>query len=158
MLITPHVLAGTAIGLAVGNPVAGFVLGVTSHFVLDAVPHTDPGTWHYNEAFSTHSLDIRDFTTAGLDVASAVFGFALLSGSAPLLAAGPIAGAIGGALPDLFVVLGLLFKKLPTWKGLKWYYDLVEKYHYTARPSQWVLGVVTQLAVIAGALVFILSR
>ncbi len=158
MLITPHVLAGTAIGLAVGNPAAGFVLGVASHFVLDAVPHTDPGTWHYNEAFSTHSLDIRDFTTASLDVASAVFGFALLSGSAPLVAAAPIAGAIGGALPDLFVVLGLVFKKLPSWKPVKWYYDLVETYHYTARPSQWVLGVVTQLAVIVGSVAFILGR
>lgn len=158
MLITPHILAGTALGLAVGNPVAGFALGLASHFILDAVPHVDPGTWHYYEPFSTHGLDVRDFTTGLLDVAAATFGFLVLSGHAPIAAAAPIAGAIGGALPDSLVLVGLFFKELPKKKGIKWYYDLVEKYHYTAKPSQWVLGVATQFAVILGSVWFILVR
>ena len=158
MLITPHILAGTAIGLAVGNPAAGFVLGVASHYLLDSVPHVDPGTWHMEKTIAEHGLEARDYATILLDVAAALFGFVALSGAAPIMAAGPIAGAIGGALPDTLVAVALVFPKFPKWKGLKWYHDLIEKFHYTAKPSQWILGVATQLAVIIGSVWFILAR
>lgn len=149
MYITPHVLTGTAIGVATGNPVAGFLLGMASHYVLDAVPHTDSGTWHFYEPFSTHKVDARDLTLGILDIAAAFFGFLALSSVAPLVAAAPIAGAIGGALPDAFVLLGLFWPASTKWKGLKWYFDLVEKYHRTAKPNEFVLGIVTQVVTIA---------
>ncbi|MEK7184485.1 MAG: hypothetical protein AAB701_03145 [Patescibacteria group bacterium] len=157
MYITPHVLTGTALGVAVGNPVAGFFLGVASHFVLDAIPHTDSGTWHFYEPFSSHSVDARDLTLGVIDIALAFFGFLALISYAPLVAAGPIAGAIGGALPDAFVLLGLFVPGSSKWKGFKWYFDLVEKYHYTARPHQFVLGVVTQLVTIGGVVWYLLG-
>lgn len=157
MLITPHAFAGAAIGVATGNPILGFGLGLASHFVLDAVPHTDPGTWHFYEPFNTHELDARDFTTGIVDVSIATLGLVALSGVTPIAAAAPVAGIVGGVLPDTFVVIGLFFPKFPKMKFIKWYYDLVEKYHYTARPKQWVLGVVTQLVVILGALWYLFA-
>ena len=39
MLVTNHVLSGAAIGAAVRRPVPAFLLGVASHFALDAAPH-----------------------------------------------------------------------------------------------------------------------
>ena len=149
MLSTPHLLAGTAIGLAVGNPVAGFVLAVASHFLLDAIPHTDPGTWHYGEDMKKFRLHGGDYATGIIDSIVAVGAFLALSHTSPLMAAAPIAGAIGGVLPDSLVYLGIMFRGIHEWPGIKQYNALIHPIHYTARPNQWVLGVVTQLAVIA---------
>lgn len=41
MLLTPHVVAGVAIGSAIHNPVLAIPLAFLSHFFLDAVPHWD---------------------------------------------------------------------------------------------------------------------
>ena len=147
MLITPHILLGTALGVAVGNPVAGFALGVASHYILDAVPHTDSGTWHFYEPFASHSLDARDFTMGILDAAAAFFGFLALSSVAPIVASGPIAGAIGGALPDGVMLISLFAPKFNNFPGMKHYNAFVKKFHYTAPPKLWALGIVTQLAV-----------
>jgi len=91
MLITNHVLSGALIGAAVRRPVPAFLLGVASHFVLDAVPHW--GNWR----------DSRQF----LQVAMAD-GLAGLAAMAVLAAASPpsrraavTAGMAGAALPDL---------------------------------------------------------
>ena len=51
MLRTPHFLAGATIGYFV--PIAGpaVLIALVSHFVLDAVPHTDTiGGYHINKA------------------------------------------------------------------------------------------------------------
>ncbi len=91
VLITNHVLSGALIGAAVRRPVPAFLLGVASHFVLDAVPHW--GDWR----------DSRQF----LQVAMAD-GLAGLAAMAVLAAASPpsrrasvTAGMAGAALPDL---------------------------------------------------------
>ncbi|MFH1889977.1 MAG: hypothetical protein ABIJ91_00145 [Candidatus Kuenenbacteria bacterium] len=39
MYLTVHASAGILIGSQVGNPWLAFILGVLSHFVLDAIPH-----------------------------------------------------------------------------------------------------------------------
>ncbi len=149
MLITPHVAVGAAIGVATGDPIAGFAGGVASHFVLDAIPHTDPGTWHFYEDFSTHDLHAGDFTLGIVDVAVAVFGYVWLAGVAPLATLPSILGAMGGALPDALVLVGLFYPKATKSRFLKGYYELVEKYHRTARPNQWILGIVTQIVAVA---------
>lgn len=41
MLLTPHVVAGVAIGSAIHNPVLAIPLAFLSHFFLDAIPHWD---------------------------------------------------------------------------------------------------------------------
>ena len=41
MFLTPHVVAGVAIGSAIYNPVLAIPLAFLSHFFLDAVPHWD---------------------------------------------------------------------------------------------------------------------
>lgn len=39
MLITNHVAAGAVVGALAPGPVSAFVVGVASHFVMDALPH-----------------------------------------------------------------------------------------------------------------------
>jgi len=46
MTITPHLLAGAALATTTSNVFVAFLLGFLLHFVLDAIPHIDPGTFH----------------------------------------------------------------------------------------------------------------
>lgn len=39
MLATNHVLAGTAIGLTISNPIVSIPLALTSHIIMDLIPH-----------------------------------------------------------------------------------------------------------------------
>ncbi len=157
MLITPHILAGTAIGAAVGNPVAGFALGLVSHYVLDVIPHTDSGTWHYHDGLHSRTLDARDFTVAIVDTSAAFFGMLALAGHAPIIAAAPLAGAFGGLLPDLVMLFGLFVPKFAAWKGVAWYYKFQDTVHYTAKPHQWFVGILTQVVVIGAAVWYLLA-
>lgn len=159
MLITPHVLVGAAVGVASGNPVVGFLGGVASHFILDAIPHTDPGIWHFEDAFP-YKVDERDLTVAFADMSLAIFLTLYLAGTAPLIAAAPLAGIAGGVLPDVIGVLPLFFPRVATLPILSRYYALNEKIQAkaTARPAQWIQGVLTQIATIAIAIWFLTNH
>lgn len=156
MLNTPHVLTGAAIGVATGNPFVAFFGAIVAHYVLDAVPHTDPGTWHMNEPypFKPHAADMA---LGFLDVFVAFYLFVYLSGHAPLIAGAPIAGVIGGILPDIFGIAPLFVPRLATLKGYDTFLEFSMKLHRTARPNQWPLGVVTQLVVIVVAVWYLLG-
>lgn len=91
MLVTTHVMVGTVIGARTRNPATAYGLGVLSHFVLDAVPH-----WGSD---GDHDEFMRVAVRDGLG------GLAALAAVATLSPAGSrrsvLAGAIGGATPDL---------------------------------------------------------
>lgn len=159
MLLTPHVLVGAAVGVAVGNPILGFVGGVASHFVLDAIPHTDPGTWHFEDAFP-FKIDERDLTVAFADMALVIGSVLYLAGTAPLIAAGPIAGMLGGLLPDVVGLSPLFFPRLASVPGLRNYFAFNERLQSksTAKPNEWIRGTLTQLAACGLAVWFLLNR
>ncbi|MBI2589953.1 hypothetical protein HYW32_02955 [Candidatus Berkelbacteria bacterium] len=156
MLLTPHILVGATVGVVAQDPVVGFLGGVASHFVLDAITHTDPGTWHFDEPFP-QKLDERDLTVGFTDAAVAFFSFLLLAGVAPLVAPGPLAGALGGLLPDVIGLAPLFIPKLATVKGLDRYYAFTHRIHRTAPPSKWLLGIFTQIIVIGFAVWYLLG-
>jgi hypothetical protein len=91
MLLTNHVLSGAVIGAVVRRPVPAFVLGVASHFALDAVPHW--GNW---------KGDTRKFLRVavpdGLTALAAMAAFAAAAPPQRRLAV--TAGMFGAALPD----------------------------------------------------------
>jgi hypothetical protein len=92
MLVTNHVLAGAAVGAVLRRPVASFVVGVASHFVMDAIPHWGVDLGDHDHFFR---IAVRD----GL---SGLTALGLLATLAP----GPkrvsvLAGAAGAAFPDL---------------------------------------------------------
>jgi hypothetical protein len=91
MLLTNHVLSGAVIGAVVRRPVPAFVLGVASHFALDAVPHW--GDWKEdNRKF------LRVAVPDGLTALAAMAVFAAAAPPQRRLAV--TAGMIGAALPD----------------------------------------------------------
>jgi hypothetical protein len=92
MLVTNHVLSGAVIGaVARRRPVSAFLLGVASHFALDAVPHW--GKWDYRFRFL--QVAVPDGLT-GLAVMGAMTALA-----PPDARLGVLSGMAGAALPDL---------------------------------------------------------
>lgn len=65
MTITNHILAGSIIGLTVSNPVLAIVLALTSHFIMDALPHFGyAGQKGYGEALQHRMSYIVAVATA----------------------------------------------------------------------------------------------
>jgi len=92
MLVTNHVLSGAVIGAATPRrPARAFVLGVLSHFALDAAPHW--GNWKGRPNFM--EVAVPDGLT-GLAVMGAMTALAPRNARLAVLA-----GMAGAALPDL---------------------------------------------------------
>jgi hypothetical protein len=102
MLLTNHVLSGALIGAVVRRPVPAFVLGVASHFALDAVPHW--GDWQG---------DTRKFLRVAVpDGLTALATMAAFAAAAPPQRRLAVTAAMfGAALPDA---------DKPTWLWFGW--------------------------------------
>jgi hypothetical protein len=103
VLVTNHVLSGALIGAAVRRPAPAFVLGVASHFVLDAVPHW--GKWRDRRHF------LKVAVTDGLTGLVAIGACVAVARPGRRLALA--AGMAGAALPDLDKPAELVFGRSP---------------------------------------------
>ena len=91
VLLTNHVLSGALIGALARRPASAFAAGVTSHFLLDAVPHW--GEWGSTRRF------LRVAVPDGLISLAVMAAFAALSPAERRPAV--VAGMAGAALPDV---------------------------------------------------------
>jgi hypothetical protein len=110
MLICNHVLAGGVLGVAMKrHPVAGFLVGVGSHLLLDAVPH-----WGVDKTAADR--DERFLQVAKVDgcVGCVLMGTVLALGPRQLGLWTTMAGAV---LPDLDKPVWYFFKRRvwPAW-------------------------------------------
>ncbi|MFA6017702.1 MAG: hypothetical protein WCT28_02100 [Patescibacteria group bacterium] len=108
MTLTTHAAIGAAIGSAVGNPILGFVLGATSHFLVDIIPHGDN---QLADLFRIHKkrrkLAVAYVTIDGvlaMYMIMAVF-LARTNGTHVAFAA----AVVGSVLPDLLVGMSEIF-------------------------------------------------
>lgn len=101
--MTNHVLSGAIIGAVTRRPVPAFLIGVASHFALDAVPH-----WG-------GIRDQRKFLQ--IAVPDGLVGLAVIGTMAaiapPEQRLGVLAGMAGAALPDLDKPSRLFFGRSP---------------------------------------------
>jgi hypothetical protein len=101
MLVTNHVLSGAVIGATTRRIVPAFLLGIASHFALDAAPHWGP----------------RDLTLMQVAVPDGLTGLAvmgLMTAVAPRgRRAAVFAGMAGAALPDLDKPSKVFFGRSP---------------------------------------------
>jgi hypothetical protein len=166
MIATSHLIIGGAVGIATGaitqNPVVALFAGIVSHFLCDSLPHWDhPDAPKIGkELVWTKSVWVFAFSDSiiggiiTLALWGAFFDFNLLSTF--------IWGAAGGYLPDFI-------DNVPFWK------KQVRKIHIFAKihrfhewihenwqdrypmPKYWVLGSVTQIAIVVPSLFYIIS-
>lgn len=148
MLITPHFLTGLAI--AKGSPEALPVglAAVSSHFVLDAVPHKDTlGGYH---------LSTANIILVLVDAAIALLLWWWLI---------PItyrwyALAIGllATLPDMLEIPGLLWPRVNQLPLIKQFHDWhTAILQYTREPKSWFIGLLPQ-ALLTAVLLWYLAK
>ena len=104
MTLTTHATVGAVIGYAIGEPLAGFVLGFLSHLLLDMIPHGDYRLGRDIRKSKAHLKKAIGFIT--LDAIVAIFFILWLVSWKDLMPIQAISWAVVGAiLPDLFVGL-----------------------------------------------------
>ena len=164
MITTAHFIVGAAVGVATGNPYAGFVAGVVSHFVVDTIPHFDV------PLSAAHDQDDNlVFTPAlwtqvlvdgivGLVVLAWLWGyldtFSLVS---PVLW-----GALGGFFPDLIDNVPFwnkAFRRTRFGTAFHRFHDSTHAAWKKTFPMKrfWWLGILTQLVTIIISLNYLFS-
>ena len=109
MTLTTHTVIGAAIGSLIGNPLAGFILGMLSHFLVDMIPHGDIELYDLFRKRKKRALPVAyvsiDYTIA------LVFALFLFPGGATAEVRSAFAwGVAGSVLPDILVGLSDIFK------------------------------------------------
>jgi hypothetical protein len=157
MILSTHAVVGAALAsLMPSHPVAAFVVGFASHFVIDAIPHWDYpvrsisfGVGARNNVRMT-AARIRDLAVIGFDgLAGLVLAIAIFGTEANLVAV--LAGAVGAMLPDPLKFADSLYPSAPL--------TTLDRFHtwiHSNRKLDWPLGVSSQIvftSAVSGAVV-----
>lgn len=105
-----HGMAGVAIGSRLDSPILAFILGIISHFVLDAIPHdsNEARDWENN---GTDKFVKKVALEAIIDLWGLIMLILIMQEGFKIYLSYPmVAGLIGGILPDYIWGLTELFK------------------------------------------------
>lgn len=155
MTITPHILAGSAVAVALTtNPFVAFLLGVLIHFVLDAFPHVDPGTFFNPERDNNKPWPTWIYIYAASEFIIAwtivILLFQTRSDFGII-----VAGGFGGIAVD--IIENNPYRVMRTWPFLKQIQWLHEKLHFDLNKKDWYWGILTQVIIIGGSLWYLLK-
>lgn len=147
MLETPHVALGSAIAVAIPNPIISLPLAFASHFILDMVPHWNP---HINTEMNKFGkLTKQTLTIISVDMIFAILLTVWLAKSNPYV----YLASFLSILPDL--AEGPYF--LYGWKNK--YLDIILKFQRSIQANANLFwGLVTQILIIAGSLYWIFAN
>jgi len=93
MFLTVHLAVGALVCKNLTNPIVAFILGLFSHFLLDAIPHGDEGL-NKNTFLSTAAIDLAVFC---------FFVFVIFNKIDFLFPRVVSWGILGAMTPDLFL-------------------------------------------------------
>jgi len=152
MTITPHFLAGAAVATTTNNLPLAFLLGFFSHFLLDALPHVDPGTFLGRD--EKKSWPAWLYALVFIEFIIVITLFFWLFGNRPdFITLG--VGGLGGITMDIIDSQPLRFLcRLPLLKQIHW---LHHKTHYYLPRDKWYLGLPSQIIVIGGFVWYLLK-
>ncbi len=142
MIITPHILAGAAIGSRVHNYWEVAILALLSHYVLDLIPHCE-----YDEAVKLREAGkeklIGHFLKIAIDFLSGIFIIILFSGN--LYDYGYVlTGMFFGILPDILSYS----RYVVSFKFLDYHYKFHKLLHFWKKKNipDWI-KISTQVAI-----------
>lgn len=153
MLATVHFIVGAAIGKYVGVWPVALGASLLSHFLLDALPHTDSGT--LKEPAERGTIRLMDLILTWLDLTLALAILYWLSKS-PAFSASVLAGAVGGIAPDFAHPLYHFLPVLRTFRVTGWYYRLHRRIQGTTTRKNWLSGAVVELIIVVFASIIFL--
>lgn len=147
MLLTPHTVAGVAIGAAVSNPILAIPAAFFSHFLLDIAPHWDEiGLGRLEEHYQRISR--RSFRFILLDaLLSLSFVLVFLYWTMPDYGVGVriLACALAANLPDMFYIPLVFFGK--RWEWVMWVVRFQSRMQANSR-APILFGILIQLFVV----------
>jgi hypothetical protein len=150
MILSTHAVVGGAIASFIpDHPVLAFVIGIASHFAIDAIPHVDYRLRSISVKRSAASaLTLNWFLVSDLSLIAldACLGLAIVLWlyASPGATTAVLAGAFGGMLPDPLQVLQKLYPREPL-RSLQRFHGWM----HTKRKLSWALGVSSQLSFVA---------
>ena len=154
MTITPHILAGAALATKTESYPVAFLLGFASHFVLDAIPHLDPGTFFEISGDEDKPWPAWVYLMAILEFIIIGLIFYFLFHNRPDFAIMSV-GALGGIAVDIIDNNPLKFiHKWPIFKQLHTFHEFI---HYDLPIDKWYWGVLIQLIIIGGTIWYLLK-
>jgi len=164
MTITPHLLAGSAVAVALtDNIFLAFLLGFLLHFALDAIPHLDPGTFlpAIDKDLKMETLHSQYKPWPRWVYAYAVGEFMLIWVLVFLLFYNKTnfgviaAGGLGGIFVDIIDNPLIRFHlKWPIFRQIDW---LHHKLHFDLPIEKWFWGLTVQLIVIGVSIWYLLK-
>ncbi|MDO8743423.1 MAG: hypothetical protein Q7J30_02645 [Candidatus Azambacteria bacterium] len=156
MILASHIIISGILGSETQNYFFAGVIGLVSHYVLDAIPHWDfylspnfgAQTKIKDGGFVKERIFWKEISKVVIDIA---IGFGLLfifanfyknTNTVPLIISG-----VFSILPDALILLYWI----TNWKFLKWNFDIQEFAHNLTRSktnSSFRFGIITQIATI----------
>lgn len=148
MIILAHSLVGAAVATQTESLPVAFLLGFISHFVLDAIPHFDPGTI------------VNPFGKKNVSWPKWVYWFILFDFLATILIfyflkdrpdfRFMIVAALGAVLVDVIENFPVEFiRNLPVLKQIQWLHG---KVHFWLPTEKWYWGALTSTIIIGGSI------
>lgn len=148
-----HATAGLLIAQFMPNPVAAFLAGVGSHYLLDAIPHGDTGVGDWLRGGHAKR---RIVTVETVDLGlAAIVTLALVAGHPSSWWLKLVAGAIGGIVPDLLwgarFVLDSANIKIPGLTRFLHWHDRWHSWGHARHPYDipFVAGLVVQFVMVS---------
>lgn len=168
MTIAPHFLAGSAVAVATTNNIPlAFLVGFFLHFILDAIPHVDPGTFHNIKVpFTNENIELGKTQGENKPWPLWIYVFAVLEFIITIFFVWLlfkdniginiiIAGGLGGIAVD--VIHSYLFNFTKNWPVFKQLNYIHEKIHFDLDRTKWYWGLIPQVAVIVVSLWILLK-
>jgi len=141
MVITPHALVGAALGRAAPGMGSAFLLGVASHYLLDAIPHDD---------YSPEGSGGR----VALLIDAVLAGRLIIDGKGSLR---EVAGALGGITPDLIHQLHVRLAEGSRGRSVTALHERWHGFIHAPRPPRPPWGLLTQVAAAGGGLLALVA-
>ena len=156
MILIPHAIVGAAISSVFSShPVAGFILAVASHYLLDMIPHNHYEHKHYiikeTDSIATLSNNIKAIVHLSkivFDFSIGVFLSILIFTRSWHTLLITLIGVAGGVLPDFLQYLYFKFKREPFLSHKKFHDIFENKNNLDHRPALGALIQFTTTAVI----------
>ena len=155
MTITPHLLAGSALAVATTDNIAvAFLIGFFLHFLIDAIPHVDPGTFFNVPENNDKSWPLWIYIFAVSEFVVA-WGLIILLFQHKTDFGIIMFGALGGIAVD--VLDNNPFRTLRTLPVIKQIHWLHKKLHFDLSYNKWYWGMPTQIIFIGASLWYLLK-
>lgn len=139
MLVTPHAVAGAAIGILIPYPVVSLPLAFGSHYLLDMIPH-------WQETLPPYKASRYTAIRMVIDILLTAVCLLYLSSLFPLHTPSILLHALVGVLPDADVLIHQF--RVQPFISHHWYTAYWDWHCRIQRETGSVWGVLPQLAVV----------